>query len=513
VNLDDVAADTGGLKLVGEDALDGAGAWVGAAGDVDGDGIADLIVGATGDDDAANGAGAAYVVFGATAGLATVDLSVIAAGAGGFKIIGEDALDGAGSVVGTAGDVNGDGLDDLLIAGSGHDKAVLNDNAGAAYVVFGRESAFGTVDLDNLGAGGFRILGAKAGDIVAGRGLASAGDINGDGFADIVLGSGNHDVGAYNDNTGAAWVLFGEEAGFADVDLASLGGAGFKIVGEATGDEAGKWVAGAGDVNGDGYDDILVGANKVGLFNSGAAYVVFGKASGLATVNLAKVAQGVGGFKIAGGSVYDGAGVVSRAGDVDGDGYDDLIVGANGDDDGGSAAGAAYVLFGRDFAGVVNREGTAGDDSLAGTAGNDILIGGQGNDSLVGGAGRDVLIGGAGNDVLVWDPADNLRVDGGAGEDTLRIGGAGKTLDLTTINEAKHYALYTGIEAIDLGGGGITPSCSTSPTCSGSPSRRTRCAWTGTRAIRSRPAMTAGARAWPTPTSPATRPIRTARPS
>ena len=136
------------------------------------------------------------------------------------------------------------------------------------------------------------------------------------------------------------------------IDLAALGANGFKIRGENPGDWAGSSVSVAGDVNGDGIADLIVGAdlNDGGGNAAGAAYVVFGSDQGFpALVDLAAVAQGQGGFKIQGENAGDRAGrSVSAAGDVNGDGIADLIVSANGNDSGGTDAGAAYVVFGSD---------------------------------------------------------------------------------------------------------------------------------------------------------------------
>jgi hypothetical protein len=142
----------------------------------------------------------------------------------------------------------------------------------------------------------------------------------------------------------------------------AAGEGGFKIQGEAALDRVGTSVSAAGDVNGDGLDDLIIGATGSDGTHAGAAYVVFGK-SGTDLVDLDAVAAGNGGFKIQGEAANDRAGrSVSAAGDVDGDGVDDLIVGADLNDSGGDIAGAAYVIFG-------NIAPVAENDSAAATAG------------------------------------------------------------------------------------------------------------------------------------------------
>ena len=138
VVLTDVAAGSGGFKITGEETCDHAGYSVSSAGDVNGDGFADLIVGALGNDAGGNYAGAAYVVFGAAGGISSVDLDAVAAGAGGFKITGEYANDRAGFSVSSAGDVHGDGFADLIVGAADTDEG--GNQAGAAYVVFGAAS-------------------------------------------------------------------------------------------------------------------------------------------------------------------------------------------------------------------------------------------------------------------------------------------------------------------------------------------------------------------------------------
>ncbi len=116
--------------------------------------------------------------------------------------------------------------------------------------------------------------------------VASAGDVNGDGFDDIIVGA------QFNNGTaGAAYVIFGKAAGFGTIDVGALAPTdGFQIVGDVAGDKLGRSVSGAGDVNGDGFDDLIVGAYQGdnGGTDAGEAYVIFGKASGLGTIDLTK---------------------------------------------------------------------------------------------------------------------------------------------------------------------------------------------------------------------------------
>jgi Ca2+-binding RTX toxin-like protein len=224
------------------------------------------------------------------------------------------------------------------------------------------------------------------------------------------------------------------------------------INGAAADDRSGYSVSSAGDVNGDGLDDLIVGALQADPNGSasGASYVVFGKANGTA-VNLSTIAGGApGGFVINGAAAGDQAGVsVSSAGDVNGDGFDDLIVGAFQADPNGSASGASYVVFGGNFSGAVTQLGTTGNDILSGTAGNDVIFGGRGNDVITTNGSNDRLDGGAGNDMLIVGDA-SFRVDGGSGIDTLRLAGpSGFGLNLSTLAPGA----IKEIEQIDLGVG------------------------------------------------------------
>ena len=217
--------------------------------------------------------------------------------------------------------------------------------------MFGRAAGFGAnLDLSTLdGANGFKLSGVAADDR-SGISVASAGDVNGDGFADLIVGAFSADPhGSYS---GASYVVFGKAAGFgANLDLSTLDGAnGFKLSGVAASDFSGYSVASAGDVNGDGFADVIVGAPLADPHgtNSGASYVVFGKAAGFgANLDLSTL-NGANGFKLSGVAEDDKSGrSVASAGDVNGDGFADLIVGAHGADPHGTNSGASYVVFGK----------------------------------------------------------------------------------------------------------------------------------------------------------------------
>jgi len=337
-----------GFAINGEAASDRSGYSLSAAGDVNGDGTDDLIIGAYGADFGGPGAGRSYVVFGSINGFPSpLELSALN-GSNGFVLDGEGALQSSGRGVSGAGDINGDGIDDLLIGAP--DAGPNGPSSGRGYVVFGSDEEFPSpFDLSTLdGLNGFTLDGAVYGDFT-GRTLAAAGDVNGDGFDDLIIGASGADINGTN--TGRSHVVFGSDQGFpSNLDLSTLNGTnGFALNGELAGTQFGWPVSGAGDINDDGFDDLAIGAFFAD-FNgdaSGRAYVVFGTDEIVSTPFEVSTLNGSNGFVVDGEAMDAVLGrSLAAAGDVNGDGIDDLFIGARGALANGSRPGRGYVIFG-----------------------------------------------------------------------------------------------------------------------------------------------------------------------
>jgi len=432
-----------------------------SAGDLNGDGFGDIIIGARGNDAPGASAGRAYVFFGGPSMDVIADL-VLSGSAGEFL----------GAAVRCAGDVNGDGYDDVIVG------APLNDaggaDAGRAYVYFGGSIPDATADW---------ILTGVAAQDQFGKPVASAGDVNGDGYDDVVVGAPQNDFNGTS--SGSAYVFFGGVAPDGTADLTAHGA--------FANDEMGFSVGG-GDLNGDGFDDVVVGAhrNDEGGDLAGRIDVLFGAATPDAVVDASYLGQsldqlgvsmtvsdvnGDGFGDVAGGATRGGAGTGSTyvfyggrvvdttadlilrgeasgdffgiqvaAGDPNADGFSDIFVGASGNDAGGTGAGRTYVYFGSprpDTSPAFTLTGEAASDSFfqivpagdtRGDGFDDILVGAEGDDTVGDNAGKAYLYdvnryhvlspnGGetwdvGGTETISWlgsTPANvRLSVDGGA---------------------------------------------------------------------------------------------------
>lgn len=273
------ALDDKGAAFTQADPDSSTGSSIASAGDINGDGIDDLIVGAALTSGAAQSAGASFVVFGTNGAFpATVALAGLN-GINGFRINGVAQYDGAGSALRAAGDVNGDGLADLMVGASGADNGGEVVSAGGVQAHVGRCWHWPGLN----GSNGFRLDGAAAFES-SGVALGAAGDMNGDGYDDVLVAA----PGA-RDCAGATYVVFGHAAGnFADVvNLGALNGAdGIRLDGTLAGDNSGLSVSATGDVNGDGYDDVIIGAASA-FQGVGASYLVYGHDSPTAWPSMA----------------------------------------------------------------------------------------------------------------------------------------------------------------------------------------------------------------------------------
>ena len=252
---------------------------VASAGDVNGDGYADVIIGA-------DSAGQAYLYLGGASDLSTTPQT----------ITGPDAGSDFGYSVASAGDVNGDGYADVIISATG-----FNQTVGRAYLFLGGPGGLAASPAAS-------ITGPDGANGYFGSSVAGAGDVNGDGYADVIVGAPN-----LSNQTGRAYLYLGSATGLASTATETFDGP------DGVGCYYSVWLPSAGDVNGDGYADIVVGAPRptatLGRPTSTPGTAPASPRPPAATLT---VGDETGGFGTS----------IASAGDVDGDGFGDVVVGA-----------------------------------------------------------------------------------------------------------------------------------------------------------------------------------------
>ncbi|MDX2436717.1 MAG: right-handed parallel beta-helix repeat-containing protein [Acidobacteriota bacterium] len=327
----------GGLTAV-LNVQDYLGAEVAGIGDIDGDGISDIAVGAWGDDDGGFNRGAVWVLFLNADGTVKAKQKISDL-AGGLTAVLDDT-DSFGSSVAGIGDLDGDGIGDMAVGAWGDDDG--GDSSGAVHVLF--LNADGTVRTEQK-------ISALAGGLTAtlgitddfGYAVTGIGDLDGDGIVDMAVGAFGDDDGGTD--RGAVHVLFLNADGTVKTEQKISNVVGGLNAALGNSDSFGASVAGIGDVDGDGIIDMVVGAfgDDDGAVDRGAVYVLFLNADGTVKAEQ-KISDLVGGLSsvLGGGDQFGYS--VAGIGDVGGDGSIDLLVGTYADDDGGTDRGAVYVL-------------------------------------------------------------------------------------------------------------------------------------------------------------------------
>lgn len=428
---------------------------VAAAGDINADGYADLLVGAH---IARPGSQQVYIYAGSAAGLNATAF---------FTATGEKPNDFFGYSVDGDGDVNGDGVDDFVVGAYGGDIATDTTDAGIVYVYHGAAGVRPALALTLTG---------ESADDQFGWSTALAGDVNGDGYTDLIAGAWK-----YDNDRGRVYLFHGSAGGILPTPALTL-------TGENELDGFGYNVDSAGDVNGDGFDDVVIGAwqNDDGGSQAGKLYVYFGSAAGVTPLAP---------FTAVGAAESELGAAVASAGDVNGDGYADIVAGAYRDDTTGEDAGAVSLYLGSPtgpaLPAIAVAAGEAANDALGfavngatdlnGDGFDDLLAGAYLNDAAAAGAGKAYAYGGCAGGLLpgaIFSATGEYAADrfgralagvgdvNGDGVDDLAVGAyGGKLVNITSTLPTGKVFVYHGVK-----GGGCQAQIALSVTVAGADS-------------------------------------------
>ncbi|HEY0720339.1 MAG TPA: hypothetical protein VGE50_03700 [Gammaproteobacteria bacterium] len=444
------------ISVNGIAANDSAGQVIARAGDVNSDGYDDLLIAAP---QRNSSTGEVYLVYGHGGAWSDLELSALD-GLNGVKMTGTGSYTAFGNAIGAAGDVDGDGYDDFIIG---------TLVASKVYVVRGGATPLGTAGVLSLSDP--RVIQLQGKDFsMTGSSVAGIGDFNHDGFDDLLIGAPYNDVPGAADG-GEAYVVYGS-ATFSSLYLAEeddpmdstvkLNGAnGFVIRGGLDGNGNGMRLGDAvghlGDMNGDGYDDVLVAASNYNAITGqndarGKIFILYGNpyATSVKTISSLDVSSG---FAVTAEGVGDYFGArLGGAGDINGDGFADLLVSASHYGQRAQQAGRGYLIYGGDFLDHTYYVGTASNDKNQNHLGTHYYPK-QGNDYVYVYDGvdyTDYVFLGQGDDGVglnFWGTFTNSligKIDGGKGADSLMI--AYGTLNLTTVANNR----IKGIETLNL---------------------------------------------------------------
>ncbi len=346
---------TQNIRFESNQANAGMGMDVASAGDVNGDGYSDIIVGATLFDHGQTDEGSVFLYHGQASGISIAAFMTMEVNQTGAIF---------GSAVAGVGDVNGDGFSDIAVGAPLYDNGQSNE--GAAFIYYGAANGPNAVPAT--------ILEGNQASAYFGYSVNSAGDVNGDGFGDIIIGAHSYDNGETDE--GAAFVYLGSVSGIQPSSLVTI---------ERNQSNAafGFSVACAGDVNGDGYSDVIVGAQDFDFSQNqeGGAFIYHGGPNGIGNLPA---------WSKYGGQANAFFGIsVASAGDVDGDGFSDVIVGAPNYDFGEVDEGAAFVYYGSSGGILANGWDRIEENQPNGGLGNSVSSAGDVNGDGFG----DVLVG------------------------------------------------------------------------------------------------------------------------